>query len=383
MGECGLLLRRARGRIAPSALARGNLPRYTRGLSHAPARYNLTASTAAALTANTAALDPGDTAYVASLSSGFVFDATSTSTPDGVYVINSHSGTGRWLRIQQPSSVVLRPASPYSCNGVLRTWAELMTVVDASSTPLSIDLDPTGSGGVVITAPAGSWDMKGATFRAFNMGATGDDCTLAIANGASLKNVRGFLGRLLVDCQSTTVGGYSLTWDAASASVSGVFSLIFDGSIITVSGTQPAMYADASFWLELRFFNGAFFKQTGVVATKLVTVLASGTLQLVFSGAGGGTSWFPFLAGGVGASSHLVVLSDGSAPLATPSSSWSGFTLASISYLSPRGPVMTTADRNTISITKATGHWYYDSTVHKPVYWNGTAWVDSQNTAVP
>lgn len=42
----------------------------------------------------------------------------------------------------------------------------------------------------------------------------------------------------------------------------------------------------------------------------------------------------------------------------------------------------TTAQRNNASFTKNTGDWVFDSTLGKPVWWNGTNWVDATGATV-
>lgn len=282
-------------------------------------------------------------------------------------------------------SIVWRPGG-VAGPGVVTTWAGVMAFIAESSAPATIWLDGQGAVAGTLTVPAGVWDVKHATFQTFDIGTSFSDNVLAISDNATIKNALAFRGSMKIDAQSSTVGVPALDWDAPSAPFFNAVSVTFDGTVrVTVSGTQPAIISDPAklYTLQVSFLNGAFFSQTGVVATKFISVLAAGRLGLKFFQAGGGTAWFPFLAGGADATSLLTVTSDGLANFATPSAAWPGFTLGSITYNSPKGCVMSTADRAAIVITKSVGDWYMDTTAAKPGYWTGAAWVDGAGVAIP
>lgn len=44
--------------------------------------------------------------------------------------------------------------------------------------------------------------------------------------------------------------------------------------------------------------------------------------------------------------------------------------------------VGTTAERPTNVFDTDAGHMYFDTTLNKPVWWNGSAWVDSTGATV-
>lgn len=282
-------------------------------------------------------------------------------------------------------AIVWRPAG-VAGPGVATTWAAVMAFVAESDAPSTIWIDLQGTVGGYAVVPAGTYDMKHATISGFNRGFSNfGQNSIAISDGAVLKNLAAFMDEVQVECRTSTVGAPNLDWDVPVAPVGGFIQFVLGRSVrVTVAGTQPAIIVDpARFSFVLRWENGAFFQQTGVLATKFIQVKPNGFCGLTFVASGTGTAWFPFIIGAVDATSAVAVqfIGDGSAP--TPTTWLATFATNKITVSTPQGLLMTTADRNAINISKNVGDWYFDATALKPVYWTGAAWVDAVGTPVP
>lgn len=350
-------------------------------MSHDPVHYSIVAATAAVLAAIPAGVNTGDIARVTALGYDFTYDATSTATVDNLNVIDGPANAGRWIKRLTSTSVIFRPAGTDGPD-VCTTWAGVMVAVSHSALPLTILVDVAGNGSATIVLPAGTYDMNGATILPYS-GLSFFETILSLPNGVKLKNVVKMGGAMSVDCGSTTAGQPTFDWDIPPVPHFAFAKITFNCRV-TVSGTESAIIVNPAIMgiIGIAFGESGFFAQTDVVATKFARVLTGGTLLLYFQGAGGGTAWFPLLTGAADATCALNVTTDGSAPFATSSATWTTFAANKITYAG-RGYVLSTADRNAINILKTIGDWYMDTTANKPGFWTGAAWVDGAGVAIP
>lgn len=353
--------------------------------SHAPTHYNLEVADAATLAAETAAFDTGDTAYVVALGYSFTYNAASAATVDNTTVINGPAGVGRWLQTPPAgNTVVFRPAGTVAA-GVVTTWAQLMAAVAASPIPLRILVDFTGAASPVVT-PAGTFDLKYSSLEGLP-GTAGFLSILRVSDGTTLKNIGPISGYLGLDLQNNTIGAQSLVWDHFTGPAKVADLVVKDSARLSTSGTQPAIISDSTVYDALLC---SFYNQANIVigaAGELVHVLNGASVSFEFES----TSVLVYASTGKiataqGATSQcsLALRTATSPGLDTPSVSLPGFTLSQITYSNIiAGALLTTADRNAVVISKEVGSWYYDTTVSKPVYWNGAAWADAVGTLVP
>lgn len=63
-----------------------------------------------------------------------------------------------------------------------------------------------------------------------------------------------------------------------------------------------------------------------------------------------------------------------------PSKAWADWMMALYRYARKYRGNGTTADRPTNALE--TADWYWDSTISKPIWWNGSVWKDATGTTV-
>jgi len=275
------------------------------------------------------------------------------------------------------SSIKFQPGGLPSL-GVVTTWADLIAVIDQSNVPLNIYFDSVSYSNGKYSIPAGTYNMKNSSIIGVNFGYPYNE--LDISNGVILQNIKEFRDNIKIDFQNNTVGVSQISNEQYGV-------VIFDNVRVTCSGTTNGILIPTTqlgFLIEFR--NQAIFQQYASNTVKLIKVGAGAFATLRFLSSPGGTAWFQYI---IEAADNTAMISFAHVgPIAAPTpGSWiisNGFTAANTLIEDPQGMAMTTANRNSIgsNISKSAGNWYYDTTVNKPVYWNGSAWVDSQNVSV-
>ena len=137
---------------------------------------------ASVLGINTTPLPDGALVYCLENKGEYQLDKQdSTSSANGNTIIAPTTGPGRWLRrlpASGASGLLWRPDGL----GDVQTWAEVMAVVAAGNTPLTVYVTQVG---ITYSIPAGSYDTKGLTFEApRNPNAT---ITVQIEDAATLR----------------------------------------------------------------------------------------------------------------------------------------------------------------------------------------------------
>lgn len=261
-------------------------------------------------------------------------------------------------------------------NGIVATWAEVQAFNDLADGPWKLSIDDS-------LAPA---EVPAGTTTDFKM-----QCTIDIVYGQAgghlkvkdtglIKNFLNLMnGAILVEAATT----YGVLFDRM-----GMRSNLREGALISnVAGvsTVPAVRITPDFYVIASIESGAMsnlesFGQAGVPILELMStnfpfyVIA----QLVNTRGGATTIPADHIVGD--ASATLLNIHDAGDRL-TPQSGFLGFInyvpIAFESYLAK-------AQGDTASRTAhaTTGHMYFDTDLGKPIWFNGSDWVDSTGTVV-
>jgi len=278
-----------------------------------------------------------------------------------------HTSTGEFAALlaaqANPVSVLLKPDAPANDPRAVRTWAGVMAIVAASASPVVIWIDCTTSG--PYTIPAGSYEMARAWLVGAKLG-NPEENKLRAPDGVKLRNLGGLASSVWLDAFPSTAPTFA-----------------FD----TVSPAQPPV---------LGLVLGATVKNSGSRA--LADVAGGGgpglILGLLIGGSVESTSSAPFMALAPGA----VALVSAFAPGSNPANLISGDATTAVQIIGTSGvqtPLSVgfagsfsygpsnaawsgdTAHRPTFNAGDCPGFSYFDSTIGKPVWWTGAAWVDS------
>jgi hypothetical protein len=252
--------------------------------------------------------------------------------------------------------------------GDATTFAEVMAFVAASDVPLNIYVNGNA------TIPAGVYEMGGASLIATP---TIGGFTITMADGAQLRNLGAVTGQMLLRATSTALT--PLVFDAAPPGFPNIFILNFNGVVENV-GTVPMIEVAAGGF----FILGIEFHGTVLPGTAALVNLNGGPGTVALVGAFGYTelanNWLTGPAGAVLVYQNVT----GGIPSPLPTNAgFAGSTFQnSLFGASCTGPA--TRPFNPLGGSLPVGSMVFDQSLGatgKPIWWDGTQWVDA--TGVP
>ena len=258
-------------------------------------------------------------------------------------------------------TILVDPDLP-SAGNRFRTWAEAYVAVQASNAPIEVAFVVRAT---PIPIPAGTYDMKGGTFRSVQFG-FGGNTKVDLADGAVIRNLFSIES---MELRGNSASQASLIWDqiAGEASMKVAF-----GAVLSNLGSHALIEIPAG-----GFGDFAIVNQSRVAAEP----------GPVFSIGDGGTLFFEVTLGssgdfsndfvtGVGSTS-LQYFHDGSLVSPLPTNAGFSGTVVNTPTQGIGGP---TSDRPTGTLNLNTS--YFDTTIipNRTVFWNGAAWVDATGT---
>jgi hypothetical protein len=244
----------------------------------------------------------------------------------------------------------------------VQTWADVMAMVSASEAPLPIWVS-SAFGVPTIPAGSGTSDLHWCWFQSQTLGGLGQT-TVELEDGAVLHNLWGCVGNAGVHMHPTIAPCLTFTTTGGNPPI---LSLWSTGGMQN-SGTVPAIQAVDFFVLLLRLAGGLV---TGTAPVLNIGPGAVGVLGIANSGV------YPIdVISSTDGTATLVVQTDGTGPSPLPAQA--GF--AGTQVFAAQGPASssTTAGRPVGPFGPVpVGLMDFDTTLGKPVWWDGTQWVDA------
>lgn len=166
------------------------------------------------------------------------------------------------------SQVVWRPGAAGA--GYVTTWAEVYAAFQAvQAGPFTAYLD--GGGGGAFTVPAGSYELASRMSFARPAESVSAALTVALADGAILRNPAGFYRS--IDVQANNTAGNAIELDDGRA-------VEFDLNChLIANGTQPAISVPAGQTARVGFYRDSGARVTGGGAARIATIGAGATLR--------------------------------------------------------------------------------------------------------
>jgi hypothetical protein len=248
--------------------------------------------------------------------------------------------------------------------GDVRTWADVMTVIDGSSKPVRVWIGPQADGPYLV--PPGVYNLNSAHFEAaqFGFGAI-----LELQDGAVFDNLGGLFS---VSLRGSPTTAPCLTFSQSTGLGGGQIPVALYGGGYENLGTVPLIGVG----------NGTFvpfiYQSTGLAP--------SSTAPLFQTGPGSFNALFiDFANQSIGLpnnmvigdpTSFLIVVHDGSIPSFPLFAAFAGTVINNpVGVDGGSGP---TANRPTAGFSAiAIGCCYFDVTLGIPVWWTGVGWVDA------
>lgn len=257
------------------------------------------------------------------------------------------------------NAILIDPSLP-SAGNRFRTWAEAYAIVQASNAPIDI-----ACAVQTIPVPAGVYDMKGGSLFSVQFG-FGAGTLVTLADGAVLKNLLSIEGLELRGNSNTQT---SLVWDQVATEAS--MKITF-GATLANRGSHAMVEIAPN-----GFGDFAVINQSRVSAEPDPVFAIGDSGQLFVDVTLGGTGNFSnnFVSGP--GTATLAYFHDGSMQSPLPTNG--GFS-GTVTNTPIQGVGGTTADRPTGDLNIGTA--FFDTTIvpARPVFWNGTAWVDATGT---
>jgi hypothetical protein len=265
------------------------------------------------------------------------------------------------------TSVVWAPGQAPGGSRV-QTWEQVMAAVASSQTPLTIWIDRV-AGDPPLTVPPGVYEMKNATIIGRQLDAL-DEKIIILADGAVLRNLRQLSGS--VGLLGNPTAAPCLEWDPISPFEPPVL-LLSEGAVFSNAGTHAMVDVTAGFVL-VNVNRGGYIAPPVPAAPGIA--LADGSMLILFVLNGVQQLDDTFLGGT--AASVLLLASDGTLPLPLPAlPMFAGLTLNAGGSAAGGGGPTALRPLGIIPGTElSVGTTFYDTTIVKPVWWDGTQWVD-------
>jgi len=266
--------------------------------------------------------------------------------------------------------VLLRPDAPVSGNGVVRTWAEVMDVVNAASGPVTVLVDCRSSG--PYTIPAGVYEMRNGWLRAVTLG-NADENVLIAPEGVRLRNLAGLVSAVALRMAPTSVA--PLEFDSLSPAQPPVFGLLF-GAKLKSEGSRALVDAAALMGAPALIFGLSFGGSVDDTSTQPIIALAPSAMAIVAGLEPGGSP--ANIVSGDG--STILQIIGSTALIVPPTVGFTGTVQWGPGPQSWGGP---SALRPGFAPGIMVGWPMFDTTIGKPIWWSGTAWVLADGTLAP
>lgn len=301
--------------------------------------------------------------------SDFRLRKSSVAVPDGVNVIAPGSGPGRWFRVAGsagggPSQIVWQPGTPTTALHVA-TWAEVYAGIQATDSRVQVMVDDQLGAASV---PAGFYDLGGRveiSALVARFGFSGPPTAVVMDDGAVFHNLYTVQENIRLETHQTAAP--ALTFDSFA-----IFA-VWNGGVLDNQGSRPVIDVGAGTALAFRLKNGGTVSgNMPVIDLVGAATLALNATDLPFlindwiSGDPASTLIYltddtfapPTLAGFAG--TYSIDLRGSKADRDTPAA---GDTASRPSGGVPFGPLL--------------GQMYFDTDLTKPIWWDGTQWVDA------
>ena len=248
--------------------------------------------------------------------------------------------------------------------GACATWAQVMALVDALPAGQRITCNTSASspGGEVL--PAGTWAMKSAVLAGFRTSTGADQAHLVLPDGCALSGLAGIDAGLILESTNTAGNSVRLNFSGGNPifvvdNLARLVSSVTGQNMIQLLASQTAV---------LIVRNQGALVGSGLGTAPVVGVANAATLVLnVYTSA---TLYNNCISGPAG--SGLTIQIDDTVDFPT-------FSSALTVVQSPlTGAACITADRP--AGTRRPGFMIFDTTIGKPIWWSGAAWVLADGT---